>query len=356
MSKRPFSILAVLTAIAIIILLSMGTWANKFGNKKNGFSRRWNNEKLSLLKKVNNTFNAYQISGASSTRIYFHGQDVTKLFSETFTLDSVELNSINLKVSHSRPEAFEIQFLDSNIFLFDRNRSVVQKVKLGETVNITTKYQLPIFTRVMLLDPNYAIVRGFDSTRHKQYLFKVSNTTGAILKTLDIFPDNNDGGLASEGNLLLDKSLNKAVYFHYFKNSFFCIDTSLNLITTTALIDTSTSSMIPKTGMIQKGNTQIITSNTPETVVTLSGFCYEGNLFLLSNLKADNENVDSFRNYSCLDKYSVSTGKYLGSAYLPFELNKSEILDMQVYNSRIYVLTQKNIYGLEVDKFLTTAN
>jgi hypothetical protein len=86
----------------------------------------------------------------------------------------------------------------------------------------------------------------------------------------------------------------------------------------------------------------------PPQLINYNGSVADGNLFLQSMLKADNEYELDFNENSIIDIYNLKNGAYKGSFYIPAYKGK-KAHQFQVINHQLYALYGKTVvlYDLE---------
>jgi len=67
-----------------------------------------------------------------------------------------------------------------------------------------------------------------------------------------------------------------------------------------------------------------------------------GLLYVISKLKADNEDGQAFEYNSVIDKYSITDGSYRGSFYL-LSVNKNKLKSFKVFNNTCVILYEGQV-------------
>lgn len=86
-------------------------------------------------------------------------------------------------------------------------------------------------------------------------------------------------------------------------------------------IDTALNTAIQVTGR-STGEMQWLYASAPRIKVNKRAFANDRLLFIESDLRADNEVEDAFRQHPVIDTYHLEGGSYAGSFYLPADKRK----------------------------------
>ncbi len=190
---------------------------------------------------------------------------------------------------------------------------------------------------------NTSIVRVLDSTNKFTLFFKINMKDKSLQTEKNISEKIYDGGLSTDG-ILIPVDSNKVIFLYYHKNTYRCLDTMLTEVFNHHTIDTSTTS--PKIKNLPMGGYAF---SEPVKVKNLRGSYSNGIIYINSALIAENESKNDFRSNSVIDKYDFSTGKYLGSFYIP--KNKDDkITDFKVSNNKLYALYETDLLIFEIPK------
>jgi len=124
------------------------------------------------------------------------------------------------------------------------------------------------------------------------------------------------------------------------------MDTNLHPVYHSHTIDTNNNFRITA-GVTTSGLYNEMTNTSPVRDVNLQSCVSEGMLFVISALQADNEAPADFKNNSVIDVYSLLTGRYDSSFYVPF-FNNERLKEIKVAGQMVIVLYPGNaaIYTL----------
>lgn len=127
------------------------------------------------------------------------------------------------------------------------------------------------------------------------------------------------------------------VYSHFYSGEFICLDTNLNLIYTKNTIDTVRHPVIHIANRKRSDEMQITKSQTqshPPRVINNNLFLDNDYVYIISELKADNESGANWRRHQVIDVYSIISGRYLYSFYVP-KYNREKLRDFVIKDDQI---------------------
>jgi hypothetical protein len=126
------------------------------------------------------------------------------------------------------------------------------------------------------------------------------------------------------------------LYVQFYQNRFFCIDSNLNVVYTGKTIDTSNSNPVSTKRIPTRENTGSVMPSVPLHIINHACIAASGKMYILSTLKADNENNVDFRENAVVDVYNISNGAYRGSFYIP-DLHEEKAENFFLANGRLLV-------------------
>ncbi|WEK36134.1 MAG: hypothetical protein P0Y53_01355 [Candidatus Pseudobacter hemicellulosilyticus] len=342
MFKQKSIIIISMLALAALFLTTL-FWGAKLPNTyKNGFTRIFSSKPITEINRTQSKEPFLNISGVNNGQIHLTVPNPNWVISidtsfkkiDTVYIGIPQENGKEVKTFTTYVDSTSVKVLANNIstlFYGTINKPTLQQVKL-ET--------LP-FTRSTITN-NAIIVRAVDSTYRNQVFHKIDLKSGRLIQTENIFKMKDDGGLDSDGILTYDQFSHNIVYIKNYENKFYLIDTNLNILSTHTTIDTT--SAVEKFGKIIKSkNNQIdIKPSTSRVIVNNKCSIYKNILYILSGLKADNENNHQFKNNSVVDKYSLPDGQYIESFYIP-NIQNQKLKDFYVGQEKIFALYKDQI-------------
>jgi hypothetical protein len=297
------------------------------------------------------------ISGADDKNIYLSSYRTPFLVRILSTdLKSSERVGIKLNGIDSliEPRQFRTKVQPPYFVISNGVIPIVMKgnIHTWEATTLTKSNNKYYFDDVTPISENTAILRSY-STYHKQSdlaRLTVIDTPEFKFK-FDLLKKQTDGLIDVSGNLLYDNAKNKLVYVYAYRNEFFSMDTSLNLLNTMHTIDTF------KTVQIKLSNTQPGTSMVEGSSIStnVKSSAYNNLVFIQSNILSKDEEEMKFRQSSAIDIYDIEGGEYLKSFYIPNHKNQ-KLVDFRMVNNKLIALFDDHVvvYKIETSRLNQT--
>lgn len=335
-----FSLLLLVAATGIIFILA--AFSKKL-NIINGFSRTIKQRPLNAISKMDTRGLINDIGGFAGDKIFFSGETAGTYVVTNWQLENRQ--NVKFDVPLTTNGSFFSEVKDSIIYLFASNvpAIIIWNLRENKSHDIQLQYK---FTRAVPLGLSRFLLKNIDTAIEDQVL-NFRNFEARICRTSDkLIPIYHDMGFATDGLLLYDPIVRKFVYSFYFSNQFVVFDSSLNRVYTGTTVDTD-KTFIHKGVISHRGSSHSFTLGSPPRFVTYTSCTYNGNLYCVSALLADNEDRAEFQNNSVIDYYDLINGKYLGSFYIP-KLQHQGIRRIKIENNKIVALykTVVAIYNL----------
>lgn len=316
--------------------------------EKNGFVRVLSSQTtLPLINVSPKNEEIVDIAGVTKTQIYFKTRIPGILLTTDYNLKNKKYINLNIP-NKDKIGALFSYIIDSNeIQILAGNLQSVISVKQGENIKIHG-FNTGVFSRGVLIGPNSYIFRGFDTSLKTvdQIFIKKNSLTGKVAIENNISEKNNDAGISTDGALRYDSKTHLITYTFYYRNTFMCLDTNLNLKYLGHTIDTINTSQT-KIEKVLSGTA--ITNTTPKRFINSKISVSNGLMFNNSNLKSDNENPEDFERKSVIDVYDIKTGKYKISFYLS-NMENEKMTHFKVIDDIVIVLYKKHIATFKLDR------
>lgn len=308
---------------------------------KNGFKRTFIKPNLEIVNTISRNNNIVNIIGRSANHFYFQTKDPEVLAITTQLLDSLHFVSIDISDKEKIGASFHCEIDFPYYYVFAGNMRSVIISDLSRQLNTSYFHTNYLFTRAVRLSPSAFMFRGFDTSYAKKDQIFIKQDTAYKVKMIKNFTERiNDAGFSTDGLLHYDKVSGKLLFIRYYTNQFICFDTSFNLVYKESTIDTIKS--IKPAETISNKTSKIVSFTQPMQPVNYYSCIDQSFVYNNSTLQADNENDSAFRNNSSIDIYSIKTGKYMGSFYIP-AFNSEKLKYFKVYGNALVVLYQKHI-------------
>lgn len=227
---------------------------------------------------------------------------------------------------------FSTQLDSPHVYLFAGNMSAIVCSSIRQEANIRViTVPGPAFLYAVALSKNSFVLQQFQNGVKDKQFVKFNSASHTTHPEDSISLQSEDGGVSTDGQLHYDQAGNRLLYMHYYNNTILTFDTNLVLKTRFHTIDTISSR-------------HSLEARAP--LVSNQKSCLYNNLLLVcSNLKADNEKHQKYRNNIPIDIYKIATGQYIGSVYIPVSQGKL-VKSMRAYGNKLAALYHNNHLSL----------
>jgi hypothetical protein len=339
---KPVYILVSLFVASFAIIGMLAFLSKKSIVKKNGFNRRLLSSTLTPRKLITLPVKVVKLIGIQSGKIFFQEDNPAEILSTNLSLDSLQTIKINISPD-KRPGSSVRMFMQGHqVYVANRNAPAIVAYDL-ETGKSYSHVLHNYFNQETILSTDQFILRAKDVTSQSHRFVKLDLTKKDTMRE-DHFSDRKViGGFQTAGMLYYDTAIKQACYSYFYQNGFICMDTNLNLKLKARTIDTITQREI-KVARVASS----LTMKQPPPFVNSTGSVFAGKLFLQSMLKADNEFDLDFNENSVVDVYSLTTGSYKGSFYIPaYEGKKAQ--QFHVSEKKLYALYGKTVVLYDIN-------
>lgn len=343
--KRSVFLVIVAVGLPILLIFVIHRKLDK-ASISNGFKRIIYNEKLHVSKVIHMPSNNMYIIGMEDDIIYLRDLDRPTLIYKTDSkLDDINFSSISI-TKQTRKIRLNMTHMDNTFFVneLDTDTAIIVTYQ-GK---IKKKFRLPSkgLSQSNLISPTSLISREIvlKNQRLERRVVKLDISNPKSIRDTFKLTGSSDQYFSNDG-LLRFNNENKSIYYMYFyTGQISCLDTNLNLRYSLKTIDTIKFAKMKllnskRTKGTLTGNS--ITQAQPPKIVNRN-FCISGNfIYVLSNLKSDNENIRLFRDNQIVDIYSSMDGGYLKSFYIP-KYQEEKVKTIIIKDSNLFVLYKSN--------------
>jgi len=333
--------LTILVGSSIPLLLYTST--DSPNKRKNGFIR-FIKDKLKVSHSIVRPSNIYRISGLKGKSIFFAHKLPGKIIqwdtsSNLFSLDSIK--GIAFPNYHI---PYDMQITNNCIFEFIGDYKKVYKANFSSlkvTDSLTSSF---VFTRGAVISNQSISLRQLAPAKlsDQTLSIRIFNSDLQYNSILTSFKQD-VSGIETDGLLLYDTNSKTIIYSPFYSSQIICLDSSLNTSYKIHTIDTITQ-IRTKSGSAPLGNThsQSISISSPRYLITKHSCTFNGKVYLLAALKADNELFDDFINNATVDVYDLKERKYLYSFYIPL-FNGERTSQFSVFDKTLIALYKSSI-------------
>ncbi|MBS1567213.1 MAG: hypothetical protein JST39_22710 [Bacteroidetes bacterium] len=337
MHPRPLYILGLLLLCAAGLLLYLVLEARKPNDENNGFTRRLQPQPATLLYELATGEPIYRIAGSTEHRFYFTGKDPRVIYAADQQLHRLPPDTIPFPLTNRVIVAYDVKVDSPQVQLYANNLSAIFTGHPGDTA--ISKVTLPtrLFTGLVSLSSGSLVLRAFDSSGEKQVFKKIIPGLAHAAREVTIIGNRSDAGFSADGLLRYDSTGHRVLFVQFYQNRFYCMDTNLTLLYSARTIDTINNNPIITRRFatpLQKGS---LMPAVPLHIINRACVTDGHNIYILSTLRADNEEAAGFAQNAAVDVYALDDGRYRHSFYLP-NLHGEKAQNLYFMQNRLLVL------------------
>lgn len=312
MTSKKIILLTICFLGSIAIVVALYQVSNKVNHAPNGFVRLFRPNSLKPRPLMDLHYNSWYIAGVKGDSFYLGNYTVPiRLLAIDKELKGKTYKTLILPKPYPIFKDQALTYVYGNdIYLMEGMSPYIYAGHLSDSV-ISLSARKNHFLSAVPLSPGSNILRMYDPTLKKCVLAK--SFADSLKVNPQILVRQVDGLFCTDGLLNYEPLSNNLVYVYFYRNEFIRMDTNLNIVLRGKTIDTVSTAQL-KVSAVQPDSLMMMSS--PALMVNHHS-CIDGqNLYIHSDLKANNEDLKTFKQYSVIDVYSLQTNVYKFSFYL----------------------------------------
>jgi len=340
--KKSFLYILIVTILAALSIVFLLNYSNRSIRQKNGFNRNYLGSFAKLRSDIFLENEDYTFISITPNIIRFYKyRSPNEILQLSTDLRKIRKYNIapNIKLS-----AFmgmnSVTDIESFSYILIGNSHKAYKVGNNGTGLDSINIDTISFGQSLTLSPNSFIItkRIKNKGLSRRNIVKV-NWRGEAKHSF--MPEKQiDGYFCTDGQFRYDELNKKLIYMFYYRGEFLCLDTNLKVSYKAKTIDTVKVARI----FLQNKAGGMTVHSAPPRLVNKSACVNGDKVYILSNLKADNESDENFNRSEVIDVYNLRNGRYSYSFYIPL-LRKHKLYDFSI-NNNILVATYKDAIGV----------
>lgn len=342
--KKEIVIVTALVLVATGILFALNLTSGKPNTNKNGFNRVISNATLKEVNRIKLSGTLFHIVGFKDDSIYFTGKKPGCVYMVTDHLKKIDTLDLHIPENPKLYNHFPTFVNYPDVYIIGGNaRTYISGNLESGFYKVDTLISKGAPLNVVKIGDAAFIFRRITEISTNADFAKINIKSKDLQSEKNISPALSDAGFTHDGILDYDVYTNTLVHVPYYNNNITTFDTSLNLIARFHTIDTNSTA---RNHTIHVGSS--VTLKNPPAPVNSRSWVFNGHLYVLSKLQADNESSEAFSVYRPIDQYEISSGKYLRSYKLPI-LNGQNIIDIKMRDAKTLIcLFTKTIILFEI--------
>jgi hypothetical protein len=323
------------------VVFTLFIYSQKINHQHNSFSRLFPPHFLSRPRLFELSFNSFYLAGFTNAN-FFLGNRTAAAFVLKLNYTLTDTQQLILKVPPSIPivaSAIRVLIDSPDIMMLE---GLTPRKLSGHMNNLEMSddnYIGPPFNAVTILSKKSLLIRTYDDSLHKNILIKLNSNDQNPLRIENILVPIGDGVFSLDGILSTDLVTGKMIYVYFYRNEFLSLDSNIRTLIKGHTIDSIKTPDI-KISRIVSDNA--MTFSAPPLMVNYTACANAGYLYVNSKLKAKNEDDLSFSENSVIDIYSLKTGEYIYSFYIP-DHDHGKIKSFQVVDHKLVVLYDHSV-------------
>jgi hypothetical protein len=334
-------ILSICILASTGLVFSLFLYSQKVNHQHNSFTRLFPPHFLSRPRLLELSFNSFYLAGFTKTNFYL-GNRTAAAFVLQLNYSLSDTQHLILKAPSSIPivaSAIRVLVDSPDVFMLE---GITPRKLSGSLQTLDMKndyYHGPPFNAVVTLPKRSLLIRAYDDSLHKNILVKSNPNPEGNLRFTNILVPIGDGVFSLDGNLSKDPVTGNLAYVYFYRNEFLCMDSNIRILIKGHTIDSIQTPHIKLSQIASDGAT---TFSAPPLMVNYTACANADYLFVNSKLKAKNEDETSFSENSVIDIYSLKSGEYIYSFYIP-DHDHGKIKSFQVVDHKLVALYDHSI-------------
>lgn len=322
-------------------------------NKSNNFYRLLPPHPVSPNYSLDLNYNSYYLAGIEANDLL--------LANSTSPLNMLKIDLTTRDTSHLKIEvqkspdirlrkSVKVSVLPPYFFLMDGITPKLLRGKINDLYAQQFMYDSAYFNDITPISPNSFVIKALSSNSQENVLGKEFNTQPYVKLEQQILEKQIDGIFCTDGMLHYNKENNLLVYLYYYRNQYIVLDTTLTIRFKGNTIDTNSIAKIKPISLVYE-NSKVMAA--PPLLVNRKSYSAGNFLLVESNLMAENENVNNFREVSVIDVYNLRDNDYKFSFYI-YPFKKQRLSDFMLTENYFIGLHQQYlvIYDLDHSYFI----
>lgn len=322
----------------------------------NGFRRNLKQNTVTLTSALNLGYNSFYLAGVDKESIYLCNSTSSNLILKV-NPETADTFHIWLRI----PGHFQLNTNATRVYIHPPLVCFMDGVTpqiFATEINATDSRLIPIdstyFSIGLPVSRNSFVLRVFDNAKSQFVLTKIGRQQPYDPNKDGILEKQEEGRFSVDGMLKHDPKSNRLIYMYYYRNEFIVMDTSLNIQYKGHTIDTTSKAHIKVAKLNRTLGSQYILASPPFEVN--NDACLDGKyIYIHSNLRADNDDKNIFKNSATIDVYHSEFGQYRSSFYLQKYKNQN-LFDMMTSGNRLFVIFGQYLCIYKINKATLAAD
>ena len=348
--KKTLLLHATLAFFGVAAVTLLFAFSEKKMHRNNAFQRRFPHHPANEIHKLDLEFNSYYFGGFNQDSLYLGNASAPM---HLLALDRDRLDTIHRVLTISNPDlAFRYlqTLVDSTaVYCMDGTVPVIFQADLTNLNGMQQPFKIPQFIKAEPIEGNSFVFRAFDAQTGGNIIGQFSLDTETKIEYYpNILQAKGDVFFDTDGILLYNKQLQKALYVYFYRNEYDIANHDFSLEYRGRTIDTiSVAQLDVRT--IEAKNERKLGKNPIR--VNLQAATFGKYLFIQSERLGKYESEKMLKGASIIDVYNLQSKTYDFSFYL-YHPGLEKIKEFRVDGLTLYALVDHYLIEYHLDKTL----
>jgi uncharacterized membrane protein YphA (DoxX/SURF4 family) len=339
-------ILVGATALGGMASVLMLNWVSNDSIQSGDFYRFYPAHSVVFSSHLDLTEHSNKITGVTNSRIFLSS---TENPDQLLVIDHqlTESESVRIDVSQFEPLRFyslSIKIDSPYFYLSDGSIPFLFRGSIA-TWKVTDSLPSPAnFNELLPISKTSFAIRSLNFRKHENEIGKLTLSDLKTTYNADLLEKQVDGIFCTDGMLHYSSSLHQLIYLYYYRNQYLLVDSSLQLHFRGRTIDTVSRVQV-KTAALKYSGHQSNQLINPGATVNKRSCVYQHWFFVISQVKATNENFVLYDASTGIDVYDLIEHRYLFSFYLP-DFQGMKVKDIVAAEGQLFVL-----FGNRIERY-----
>ncbi|MBU2998142.1 hypothetical protein KO500_17010 [Cellulophaga baltica] len=315
--KKTSQLIALTIVLSSGIMLILFAYSDHIIHKRNSFKRLFPSHPILFAHQLDLKLNSFYFAGHGKQSVYLSNL-TAPLYLVQADLPNLDTTVIRLRTNLPKTNLLRSQtklaILPPNFYVLDGVTPRILQGTLDTGIASSVLEQPTYFSTATPVDKQEIAIRAVSTKTHEYELGKITLNPYKTTLTSGIITAQKEGIFSKDGILHFNQQRKQLIYTYRYRNEYLIVDNELLKWKIGHTIDTN---KIAKIGINTSNEKTLQKMNTPPLVTNKFSATYGDYLFVCSNLMAQNEKRDRFKNNDVIDVYHLEKQTYEFSFYIP---------------------------------------
>jgi len=334
--------------MGIGIVTLMFVFSEKKMHRNNAFQRRYPHHPANEIHKLDLEYNSYYFGGVTADRLYLGNASAPM---HLLAMDRERLDTIHRVLTISNPD-LDFRYLqtlvDSTaVYCMDGTVPVIFQADLTNLKGMKQPFKIPQFIKAVPIMGKAFVFRAYDTQTGGNIIGQFSLDAETKIEYYpNILRAKGDVFFDTDGILLYNKQLQKALYVYFYRNEYDVANRDFSLDYRGRTIDTISVAQLDVRAIETKNEKKF--GKNP-IIVNIQAATYGKYLFIQSDRLGKYESEKMLKGASIIDVYNLQSKTYDFSFYL-YHPGLEKLKEFRVDGLTLYALVDHYLIEYHLDK------